>query len=501
MKKTLKNNIFLVWLSLTLAVLFFHPLIASLHDNAIILQWRRQNTLELLADIAILTAIFTLLLWCIDRYCDRYFKLAAYYFIIIIPLLSFGTHLGRQLGYTGALIDIGQYINTHRVLCSAIGFSLVAVLVFLSAKYPSRILHVIFMILVALSPINILGGWIIWKAKDINTVIELKKSSIPLKTHDKAIKKPDHDIIVLLFDELSYDFLYHEGVVNSKYPNIKYLASISDNYHAAIAPGDQTLTSLPGLLMGKRFDNVLMEYNSIYYITEKNKKDFLNIDRHNLFDQAKRNGYRTLLIGPYLPYCELFGDYVDECRSFSIYNYGTIERNFSLLNPLLTTMIIWPRQMPQGIIKNKVVSLWQKKETQQTYNFTMNAVETNSPTFLFAHFYFTHVPFVFNKNGYYENKYPFLQNRENYLKQLDYLDHFLGEFIVHLKQKGKFDRSTIVLLADHNYRIMFPSMKKHIPVIIKKPYQNFKKDIFEPAQAEILLKKTLINVPMTGKSL
>ena len=46
-KKALK-----VWLALTLSVLFFHPLFATLHDNDIILQWRIQNSLELIAAVA-----------------------------------------------------------------------------------------------------------------------------------------------------------------------------------------------------------------------------------------------------------------------------------------------------------------------------------------------------------------------------------------------------------------------------------------------------------------
>jgi len=41
-----------VWLALTLSVLFFHPLFATLHDNDIILQWRIQNSLELIAAVA-----------------------------------------------------------------------------------------------------------------------------------------------------------------------------------------------------------------------------------------------------------------------------------------------------------------------------------------------------------------------------------------------------------------------------------------------------------------
>ena len=65
-KKALK-----VWLALTLSVLFFHPLFATLHDNDIILQWRVQNSLELIAAVALFTLLLTGALWLIAKFKDQ----------------------------------------------------------------------------------------------------------------------------------------------------------------------------------------------------------------------------------------------------------------------------------------------------------------------------------------------------------------------------------------------------------------------------------------------
>lgn len=490
MKKLLKI-IYVAWLSLTLSLLFFYPLIATLNDNAVILQWRIQNTIELLADIFILAAICTALVCFIEHYFNRYFKLLAYFSILIIPFMSFGVHFLRQLGFKGDLINLGLYINAHKTLGFIIGIVIITVILAASVKYPTHILKTILIVFIVISPINILAGWTIWKFGWENTPISLKKDINSSREARESSRNPSHNIIIILFDELSYEYLYHNGVIDSKYPNIKYLSSISNNYHAATAPGDNTLVSLPGLLMGKRHKNVKMEYDTIYKITEKNKKELLKVDQNNLFSIAKQKGFRTLMFGPYLPYCELFGPYLDECRSFSIYNYGTIERNFSLFNPILTTFIIWPRQSPPGIIKNRAASKWQKEQTKETYRLTMKALDTPEPFFLFTHFYPPHLPFVFNKFGYYTNKEPFLQNNENYCRQIDYVDSVLGEWIAHLKKRNKFENSIIVVLSDHNYRIMYPDRMNAIPLLIKGVKQNHRLDIYKPVRAEVLLMNEL----------
>ena len=140
------------------------------------------------------------------------------------------------------------------------------------------------------------------------------------------------------------------------------------------------------------------------------------------------------------------------------------------------------------------VSRWQKMQTEQVFHLTLKTLDEKAPVFMFSHIYIPHIPFVFNRNGYYDNNQPFLQNSENYQRQLEYVDYLLGELINKMEENGIFESSEIIVLSDHNYRIMFPGMKDQIPLIIKKPYQKIKKDIFEPAHAENILKEGLVPI-------
>jgi hypothetical protein len=481
------KNLLHVWLALTLTILFFHPLFATLHDNDIILQWRIQNSWELIAAVALFTLLLTGALWLIDKISNTQIRFALFFLIFVIPFISFFVHFLQQLGFKNALINFGQYAYSNRFIVATIGAFCGGIFLWLVIRYPRKMIYALIVVLLVLSPLNLLAGVTLWNIRHVNT-----KIAINAPDHDETKEKtPNHNLIVILFDELSYEYLYKDGSINPQYANFHRLSAISDNYHKAISPGKSTITAIPGMLNGRRYDDIGMKYDNIYSITKDNKEEYLKEEPDNLFVVAKAKGYKTIVYGTYLPYCEMFNQSLDGCRSFSVYNYANVETQFSLLNPIMTTLILWPRQRPQGYIKNMAVSQWQKRQTEQVFNLTLKTLDEKVSVFMFSHIYCTHVPFVFNSDGYYDNKEPFHQNSENYTKGLEYADHLLGELINKMEGNAIFESSEIIVLSDHNYRIMFPGKENHIPLIIKKPYQKIKKDMFEPAHAEYLLKGAL----------
>lgn len=486
------KNILNVWLALTLSVLFFYPLLATLNDNIIILQWRTQNSQELIAAVIVFTAFLTAALWSIDKIVNEKLRLVLILLIFTIPFISFFVHFLQQLNFKDVLITVGQYTQKNHFLVAPIGVLCVVAFLVFTLRYTREMTFAIILILFSLSPLNVLAFLTLWNVRHTNTNIEINNTSV---IDEKKIPHQKHNLIVLLFDELSYEYLYKGASINPRYSNFHRLSLISDNYHLALSPGKQTLTAIPGMFMGRRYDNILMKYNQIYRITKDDKEEYLKIEPDNLFDVAKDKGYRTFLSGSYLPYCEMFSSFLDGCRSFSIYNYASVKTQFSLLNPIMTNLIIWPHQMPQGYFKNWAVSLWQKKQTEQSFKLMLATIDEKTPTFMFSHIFSTHVPFVFNHNGYYANKEPFVQNSENYSKALEYADYLLGELINKMKKKGTFETSEIIVLSDHNYRIMFPENEYHIPLIAKKPYQRTKQDFFELVYVESILKDIVRNLP------
>ena len=482
------KNILHAWLGLTLSCLFFYPLFATLYDENIILQWRFQNSLELIAAVAIITLLLTGYLWLIDKISNSQIHFVLFFIIFIIPFISFFIHFLRQLTLVNELDKIGLYGSNHQYILATIGLFFGALFVLLIIRYSRKMMYGLIILLLVLSPLNLLAGWTLWDLGQANTRIIIN----PLDSYEKEEKIQNRNIIVILFDELSYEYLYKNGSINPQYENFYRLSLISDNYHKAISPGPKTLMAIPALLTGQQNIKLEMKYNGLYRISKENRKELYKIGYDNLFAIAKAKGYKTFAYGTYLPYGDMFGEFLDGCRSFSVYNYGTVETNFSLLNPIRSTLIIWPRQRPMGYLKNKAASLWQRKQIEKVFSSVLDTLDQKGPIFMFAHIYLPHLPFVFNKNGYYVNDEPFLQNSGNYQKQIMYIDGLLKKLIEKMKKNKTFDTSEIIVLSDHNYRIMFPGQEDHIPLIIKKPYQKIKRDFFEPVRAEFLLKKEIM---------
>ena len=67
---------------------------------------------------------------------------------------------------------------------------------------------------------------------------------------------------------------------------------------------------------------------------------------------------------------------------------------------------------------------------------------------------------------------------EDYHRQLLYVDHLVGQVVARLSASGDFDRSLVVLTADHSWRedpAMAPEdwrAERHVPLLIKLPGQK-----------------------------
>jgi len=151
-----------------------------------------------------------------------------------------------------------------------------------------------------------------------------------------------------------------------------------------------------------------------------------NIARENIFSIARGKGFQTVMYGWMHPYCMMMYESMDNCRSFSIYNYSTINEPVSIKNPIFTNLILWPQLKPFGFLKNPIYSMYQDKVVSQTYDLAISTLTSNGPIIQFVHFSIPHSPFVYNGDKYEPAEDPFLQNDENYIKQLKYADRTFG---------------------------------------------------------------------------
>lgn len=453
------------------------------------MQWTSRNNWEFLAAWLILSVIFAIILWVVIEKFVKLTRIVLLLAVAILPFASLGIHIVRQL-------YLATMLYSSRYLTCAIVILLICFLVIIS-RYVLRgpsldtIMAGCITILILLSPISLLTLY------KIATISFRDFTTVPTRpTHQFKTKASDtgNNIYLIMFDEMSYDFLYEGNSISDLYPNIKTFAAAADNYHAVTAPGRETTLSVPALLLGKERLDVEIKGDGIFFLNERKELIALNTLSNSLLSIAKAKGYRTAIYGYYFDYLKTFGEDLDYCKSFSYYNYATSSNRFSILNPVVTTLIIWPHQYPFGLLKNPAISSHVKRLVEGIYKLGVSVFSLTDPCFLFLQFPIPHVPYIYDASGYHPANDPFLDNRINYVNQLKYVDYLFGQYLKEMKASGRFNDSTVILLSDHNFRKMSKFAEwSRIPLIIKRPGQAERRDVHEPVSGEAIIKNLLIN--------
>jgi len=471
--------------------MFFYPLFSAISDGYFYLQWQEANTLELLlAFVAIASTMGTLLFFA-ELVKVSYARILFLLLVCAIPFASFGIQVLQQVLGKQLLLPVAESLDKNVTIIYPLG-----IVSLLTCLYATRRWHEVgrrFLLTLVLifSPLTIFAGLTVWRHGFKNPVIEIGDNTSERMTQTKSSKS---DIFIVVFDELDYDYLYDNEAIRVEYPHIRMLASISENYHRALSPGYGTLTAMVGLIVGQENIRVSLKEDGELLVEEELDNGGLravNIARENIFLIARRKGFQTVLFGWMHPYCMMMYESLDNCRSFSIYNYSTINDPVSIKNPIFTNILLWPRHRPFGLLKKPIYSIYQDKVVSTTYDLAISTLTGNDVIFQFVHFSIPHLPFVYDGDKYRPAEDPFLENEENYIRQVRYVDHIVGRLIGELKKHERFYDSYVILLSDHGYRIMRKGDARKIPLIVKWPGQKRRGDIYETTRAEVLLRTIL----------
>lgn len=472
------------WLGFGLAALFFYPLAVALDADAYYLQWQFSDVLEATAALAGLTLIAASLLFVLWPRSSRLstIGLAA---VAALPLASFAAGASRQLPYDAAMRaaweDPALRIGLPAAVAVLLGLGLV--------RSPHACNRWLRRLLILVSPVSLLVfGRLLASTPETDLVLDVER--VPA-AGGEAVGQACSPILALLFDELSFSYLYEEaGDVRREFPEIGRFASTATNYLSVAAPGPETLTSLPSILAARRLEDIRVEDDDILELVDGRLVPFSAAEPGGLFASARRLGFSTEMAGFYLPYCDLLGELVDVCQSLSFYNVSSAHEDFSPIYPVLTTLVLWPRQFPFGLLKNPPFALLQRELVEDTAAFARRPMRATPPVFRFVHFSVPHLPFVFDAEGY-DPPFDPLQTAPDaaYVRQLQYVDRLVGDLVARLRSTGAYETTTVVLLSDHGFR--FGGRERdplHIPFMVKLAGQHDRVNVTSASRGERLLK-------------
>jgi Sulfatase len=469
------------WLGFALAALFLYPLAVALDSDIIYMQWQPRDTAETIAAVALLTVIFGALtggLWHRQSRAGS-IALAA---VAALPIASFLAGLSRQLPFDDALI--GAWENP--VLRYAIPAAAMAGIAGTFVLWPDVFGRWLRRGLLALSFVSI----VVVQTFVAAAAYDAPPVEIDRPTPATAAAADCPSIVALLFDELSFAYLYDGSAVRTDFPALRRLSETATNYLDVRSPADETLVALPAFLAGHPIVRIDTAGVNLIEVGEDGNGMPLEVaGAGSLFATARRLGYRTEMAGYYLPYCSMLGDLIDVCRSLSFYNASSTVAAFSPLNPIQTTLVMWPRQFPFGLLKNPPFARVQRALVEALSAFAQRPLDSARPVFRLVHFSVPHLPFVFDAEGFNPPFNPLRTSPDAaYVRQLRYVDRLAGQTISGMEQAGTFDRTTLVVLADHGFRFGGRDRDPlHIPFIVKRAGQRGRLDVTDARRGEQLL--------------
>jgi hypothetical protein len=344
-------------------------------------------------------------------------------------------------------------------------------------------------LVIIMSPVSLIViGSLVASASEAPPVVTVESGTVSESASACA------PVVAWLFDELSFSYMYDEaGAVRSEFPRIGQFAASATQYLSVTAPARETLVALPSFLAARHLRGVRVTNGGLSEVTDEGLVPFSAMTPDGLFGTARRLGFRTEMDGYYLPYCDLLGGLVDACQSLSFYNASTTRARFSPGAPVSTTLILWPRQFPFGLLKSPPFASLQAALVERTAAFARRPLADTGPVFRFVHFSVPHLPFVYDEDGHHPPFNPLQTSPdEYYVRQLRFVDALFGDLVDQMRQRGTYESTTIVLLADHGFR--FGGQERdplHIPFIVKGAGQMSRVDVSTPIPGEQLLKRVV----------
>lgn len=471
------------WLGFALAGLFFYPLASVLDGDPYYLQWQPTHGWFALAALALLTIVFGAAL---SATLPRGGRLATLMVggIALIPLLSLGAGVSRQVPFAAALPGLwDRSFVRYGVVAGVVGIVTV-VFVLRPRLFRRRLEQALFV----LSPIALVVT--------VALVRSLFQPATPIATRTTpSTNGPSHcrSVLALLFDEFSFAYLYDGAAIRADFPRLRGFGEAATHYVAVRSPGGDTMHAVPAFLAGHAFETVAPSRTALYTVSDGDYQVVDVTTPEGLLPTARRAGLSPEVIGYYFAYCSLVKSAADACRSFSFYNHATTRPSVSgasaLVDPILTTVVLWPRQFPLGILKGWAFGRHQRDIVEATVRELAHPIEPGVATFRFVHFSVPHLPFVFTDRGFNPPRDPLEQQPDSaYVHQLRYVDRLFGEILDRMQRDGTFDATTVVFFADHGFRGGGKETDvRHVPFLVKRAGQHERRDITGPVAGEQLL--------------
>jgi hypothetical protein len=269
-------------------------------------------------------------------------------------------------------------------------------------------------------------------------------------------------VVWIIFDETDYRLAFANRPATVKLPEFDRLRQQSLSADQAFAPGDMTIISMPALITGRRVSAAAHDGCDLALTLDgtQTTNDFSRMP--TVFSRARDLGFNTALVGWFIPYGRLVGASLNYCAWYGMkvlqdpdtVNFGGAMREQlnSVIGPL------YNRQVYVSICQR---SLRDALPVVSDPKFGLTLLHLPPP----------HFPGVWLPD---KKEFTCLGIRRpnSYLNNLALADFDLGALRAAMEAAGQWDKTWVIVSADHSWRASKAYDGKRdfrIPYLVKPP--------------------------------
>ncbi len=417
--------------------------------------------MALLINITIRAAIFSSLMYA-GRRIPGFIPWLKRGFIL---LLLFLLNTFANYGLSRERVEIIQRVLGKGLpvilLIGAIGF------IYLMIRLPNWFFRAASLTLLVVSPLALVTGATILSMKpgpsDLNSLS---------KNHRSSSSSNGLRVIWILVDEWDNRLTYSYRWDDISLPALDAFRDQAIVFNDAQPSANETKLCIPTILTGQNVTGIKIDGNDAELTLDDGKRTLNFSTIPNIFSKLAAKGFSSSVIGWYLPYCRLIGQWTQDCEWWEASFIGTPRSMSFSRQMLLQARLFFETRNHSPFGQPAKFQGYMETHQAMTQKLMHAAIDANLDL-VFAHVPYMHRPFFYNRES---NKFDLKGNPiSGYWDSMVLWDRILGQLIQTIESSPVSARTAIVLTADHSLRIsgLLDGRKDpRVPLMIRTPSKN-----------------------------
>ncbi len=294
--------------------------------------------------------------------------------------------------------------------------------------------------------------WFGWQARHVNEHGQWHPGN------HVAITQTKPRIIWVLLDELSYRQVYGSRFPGLRLPAFDALAQQATVFTNVKPAGYMTEVVVPQLLTGQPEDLVRSSARGELLLHDPGAPGWREFNQHHtVFQDALVAGYRTAVVGWYIPYCRVMPQVLDTCFwTFNTPVQNAMQPRAGVWSNMLQPLeLIAENGVPQRALGSIVDLPGPQRDKKLGHIEDYERLSTAADAVLAdrtAGFVLLHLPIPHAPGIYDRAKDELTEAPASYLDNLALADRYLAHIRSVLERTGQWNTSTLLVMGDHSWR-------------------------------------------------